>query len=159
MPYNIVLWGVLFHITESMPSPAPVLGWLKKGGAPFDWEDDTAPRWILSLLSKKFLFIFLLSCIEIQWHPSSAMMNANTFFHIYCSIPLKALVAYRLHVGSFTGEANDIDERSRGTFLGVIEKIPHLLSLGMFVFFNFLFTHDDSTMNCTHVWFIPIRLK
>lgn len=82
------------------------------------------------------------------------MMNANTFFHIYCSIPLKALVAYRLHVGSFTGEANDIDERSRGTFLGVIEKIPHLLSLGMFVcffFFDFLFTHDDSTMNCTHV--------
>lgn len=60
-------------------------------------------------------------------------------------------MAYRLHVGSFTGEANDIDERSRGTFLGVIEKIPHLLSLGMFVFFNFLFTHDDSTMNCTHV--------
>lgn len=90
--------------------------------------------------------------IDIQWHSCSAMINANTFFNIYHSIPLKALVAYRLHVGSFTGEASDIDERSRGTFLGVIEKIPHLLSLGMFVLFHhFLFTHDDSTMNCTHV--------
>jgi len=73
------------------------------------------------------------------------MMNANTFFHIYCSIPLKALVAYRLHVGSFTGEANDIDERSRGTFLGVIEKIPHLLSLGVnAVFIQPLLTWDES---------------
>lgn len=49
----------------------------------------------------------------------------------FCSrIPLETLVAYRLHVGTFTGEAENVDETSRGTFLGVLEKIPYLRSLG-----------------------------
>lgn len=29
-----------------MPSPAPVLGWLKKESSPFDWEDDAALRYV-----------------------------------------------------------------------------------------------------------------
>lgn len=39
-------------------------------------------------------------------------------------------MAYRLHVYEFTGEADDVSDDSRGTFLGVSEKVPHLLKLG-----------------------------
>ena len=39
-------------------------------------------------------------------------------------------MAYRLHVGTFTGEADDVDDVSRGTFLGVLKKVPHLRKLG-----------------------------
>lgn len=39
-------------------------------------------------------------------------------------------MAYRLHVGTFTSEADDVDDVSRGTFLGILKKVPHLLKLG-----------------------------
>lgn len=39
-------------------------------------------------------------------------------------------MAYRLHVGAFTGEADDVDNLSRGTFLGVLKKVSHLRRLG-----------------------------
>jgi len=45
-------------------------------------------------------------------------------------------VAYRLHVGTFTGEADDVNNVSRGTFLGVLEKVPHLLRLGGYLYSN-----------------------
>jgi len=43
-------------------------------------------------------------------------------------------VAYRLHVGTFTGEADDVNDVSRGTFLGILEKVPHLLKLGGYLY-------------------------
>ncbi|KAG0562914.1 hypothetical protein KC19_9G182500 [Ceratodon purpureus] len=46
-------------------------------------------------------------------------------------ISLEALVAYRLHVGAFTSEAEDVENVSRGTFLGVLKKVPHLRRLGV----------------------------
>lgn len=39
-------------------------------------------------------------------------------------------MVYRLNVGTFTGEANDVDDVSHGTFLGVLKKVPHLRRLG-----------------------------
>lgn len=64
----------------------------------------------------------------------------------FCSrIPLETLVAYRLHVGTFTGEAENVDETSRGTFLGVLEKIPYLRSLGVnAVILQPIFAWDES---------------
>lgn len=42
------------------------------------------------------------------------------------------LVIYELHVRGFTQRSNSgIDEKRRGTFLGVIDKIPYLQSLGV----------------------------
>jgi glycogen operon protein len=41
-------------------------------------------------------------------------------------------VVYELHVGNFTGHpSSGIAEDARGTFAGVVQKIPHLLDLGV----------------------------
>jgi len=46
--------------------------------------------------------------------------------------PLSQSVIYEMHVGGFTRHPNSgLDPKIRGTFAGVIEKIPHLLSLGV----------------------------
>jgi hypothetical protein len=39
-------------------------------------------------------------------------------------------VAYRLNVGSFTGESSGLTEDLQGTFLGLIEKVPHFHTMG-----------------------------
>lgn len=46
------------------------------------------------------------------------------------SIPLNKLIIYEAHVRSFT-EHPSSQVQHRGTFLGLIEKIPHLLELGI----------------------------
>lgn len=46
------------------------------------------------------------------------------------SIPLNKLIIYEAHVRSFTQHPSS-QVRHRGTFLGLIEKIPHLLELGV----------------------------
>uniref|UniRef100_A0A1U8Q6M4 Isoamylase 3, chloroplastic isoform X2 n=1 Tax=Nelumbo nucifera TaxID=4432 RepID=A0A1U8Q6M4_NELNU len=48
------------------------------------------------------------------------------------SIPEKDLVIYEMNVRSFTAdESSGLDPDIRGSYLGVIEKIPHLLELGI----------------------------
>lgn len=42
-------------------------------------------------------------------------------------------MAYRLHVGCFTGEADDLEESLQGTFLGLLEKVSQLHRLGKFL--------------------------
>ncbi|CAH9085727.1 unnamed protein product [Cuscuta epithymum] len=47
-------------------------------------------------------------------------------------IPEKDLVIYEMNVRAFTAdEASELDPDIRGSYLGVIEKIPHLLELGI----------------------------
>ena len=46
--------------------------------------------------------------------------------------PFSQTVIYEMHVGGFTRNPNSgVAREKRGTFAGVIEKIPHLLSLGI----------------------------
>jgi hypothetical protein len=46
-------------------------------------------------------------------------------------IPLEELIAYKLHVGGFTRDASSgVAEPARGTFLGVVEKVQHLVDMG-----------------------------
>lgn len=48
------------------------------------------------------------------------------------NIPEKDLVIYEMNVRAFTAdESSGLDPSIRGTYLGVIEKIPHLLELGI----------------------------
>ncbi|PIA47151.1 hypothetical protein AQUCO_01400091v1 [Aquilegia coerulea] len=48
------------------------------------------------------------------------------------SIPEKDLVIYEMNVRAFTAdESSGLDPDIRGSYLGVIEKIPHLLGLGI----------------------------
>ena len=46
--------------------------------------------------------------------------------------PYSTSIIYELHIGSFTKNPNSgIEESKRGTFLGLIEKIPYLKELGV----------------------------
>ncbi|KAM3710240.1 hypothetical protein ACJW31_01G014300 [Castanea mollissima] len=48
------------------------------------------------------------------------------------NIPEKDLVIYEMNVRAFTfDESSELDPKIRGSYLGVIEKIPHLLELGI----------------------------
>ncbi|OWM80983.1 hypothetical protein CDL15_Pgr007014 [Punica granatum] len=48
------------------------------------------------------------------------------------NIPEKDLVIYEMNVRAFTAdESSGLDVNTRGSYLGVIEKIPHLLELGV----------------------------
>lgn len=48
------------------------------------------------------------------------------------NIPEKDLVIYEMNVRAFTAdESSGLDPNMRGSYLGVIEKIPHLLELGI----------------------------
>ncbi|XP_068641390.1 isoamylase 3, chloroplastic isoform X2 [Aristolochia californica] len=48
------------------------------------------------------------------------------------NIPEKDLVVYEMNVRAFTAdESSGVDPEKRGSYLGVIEKIPHLLELGI----------------------------
>ncbi|KAJ7958969.1 putative Isoamylase [Quillaja saponaria] len=47
-------------------------------------------------------------------------------------VPEKDLVVYEMNVRAFTrDESSELDPEIRGSYLGVIEKIPHLLELGI----------------------------
>lgn len=44
---------------------------------------------------------------------------------------MQELIAYKLHVGGFTRDASSgVGEQFRGTFLGVVEKVQHLVDMG-----------------------------
>ncbi len=46
--------------------------------------------------------------------------------------PYSTSIIYEMHVGGFTRNSNSgIDENKRGTYLGIIEKIPYLKELGI----------------------------
>jgi hypothetical protein len=40
---GFILWWDGCLLAEDLPSPAPVLGWLKKEKLPFDWGDEIPP--------------------------------------------------------------------------------------------------------------------
>src|SRR5205085_5946364 len=47
-------------------------------------------------------------------------------------IPFAQTVIYEMHVGGFTHNANSgITDAKRGTYAGLIEKIPYLIDLGI----------------------------
>jgi glycogen operon protein len=48
------------------------------------------------------------------------------------NLPFKGSVIYEMHVGGFTAHpSSGLPEKKRGTYAGVIEKIPHLKDLGI----------------------------
>nr|KAJ0186870.1 hypothetical protein LSAT_V11C900486430 [Lactuca sativa] len=48
------------------------------------------------------------------------------------NIPEKDLVVYEMNVRAFTADkSSGVEENLRGSYLGIIEKIPHLLELGI----------------------------
>jgi glycogen operon protein len=50
----------------------------------------------------------------------------------YPRIPLASTVIYEMHVGGFTRRDNSgVSPKNRGTYAGLIEKIPYLLGLGI----------------------------
>ncbi|CAI9753532.1 unnamed protein product [Fraxinus pennsylvanica] len=52
--------------------------------------------------------------------------------YVLPNIPEKDLVIYEMNVRAFTAdESSGLDSKIRGSYLGVIEKIPHLLELGI----------------------------
>ncbi|XP_024515414.1 isoamylase 2, chloroplastic isoform X1 [Selaginella moellendorffii] len=61
-------------------------------------------------------------------------------------IPLEQVVAYRLDVAGFTSHSScGLDERLRGTFLGLVEKISHFQSLGVnTIIVRPIFSYDRS---------------
>lgn len=70
---------------------------------------------------------------EIPYSPKAAPITKESFdWHSDkpLLIPLKDLIIYEMHVRGFTNDQSS-NVKSPGTFLGVIEKIPHLVDLGV----------------------------
>jgi isoamylase len=70
--------------------------------------------------------------------------------------PLSQSVIYEMHVGGFTRHpSSGVDPAIRGTFAGVIEKIPHLLSLGVTtveLLPVFQFDPQDAPLGLSNYW-------
>jgi isoamylase len=67
------------------------------------------------------------------YHPLGEIIEENTFDWENIpspQIPLNDLIIYEMHVRGFTCDSSS-DVKYPGTFLGVIEKIPYLLELGV----------------------------
>ncbi|XP_020111009.1 isoamylase 3, chloroplastic isoform X1 [Ananas comosus] len=72
--------------------------------------------------SSKFLGTFDFVCSSFDWGPDYKLPN----------IPEADLVIYEMNVRAFTAdESSGLDVDIRGSYLGVIDKIPHLLELGI----------------------------
>ncbi|XP_057973626.1 isoamylase 3, chloroplastic isoform X2 [Malania oleifera] len=70
----------------------------------------------------KFLGTYDFSCLPFDWGNNYKLPN----------IPEKDLVIYEMNVRAFTvDESSRLDPDIRGSYLGVIEKMPHLLELGV----------------------------
>ncbi|KAJ0984614.1 hypothetical protein J5N97_002970 [Dioscorea zingiberensis] len=70
----------------------------------------------------KFLGTFDFCSLPFDWGPNYKLPN----------IPETDLVIYEMNLRSFTAdESSGLDLSIRGSYLGVIEKIPHLLELGI----------------------------
>ncbi|CAN6466920.1 unnamed protein product [Victoria cruziana] len=70
----------------------------------------------------KFFGTFDFESLPFDWGEDYKLPN----------IPEKDLIIYEMNVRSFTADASSgLDPHIRGSYLGVIEKIPHLLELGV----------------------------
>ncbi|OUZ99592.1 Glycoside hydrolase [Macleaya cordata] len=70
----------------------------------------------------KFLGTYDFTSLPFDWGNNYKLPN----------IPEKDLVIYEMNVRAFTAdESSGLDPNIRGSYLGVIEKIPHLLELGI----------------------------
>ncbi|KAK4428619.1 Isoamylase 3, chloroplastic [Sesamum alatum] len=70
----------------------------------------------------KFFGTYDFDCLPFDWGENYKLPN----------IPEKDLVIYEMNVRAFTAdESSGLDPEIRGSYLGVIEKIPHLLELGI----------------------------
>ncbi|XP_052201670.1 isoamylase 3, chloroplastic isoform X2 [Diospyros lotus] len=81
-------------------------------------------RWFGDSSNKmaKFFGTYDLNSLPFNWGDNYKFPN----------IPEKDLVIYEMNVRAFTAdESSGLDPRIRGSYLGVIEKIPHLLELGI----------------------------
>lgn len=65
------------------------------------------------------------------------------------SIPMEEMVVYRMDVARFTaGESSGVADVFRGTFLGVVEKVDHLVSLGVNTLILQPIAAYDETQGC-----------
>lgn len=64
---------------------------------------------------------------------------------VHPQLPMEKLVVYHLNVGNFTeDESSELPENVAGAFAGVIEKLPHLKSLGVnAILLEPIFTFDE----------------
>lgn len=70
----------------------------------------------------KFFGTYDFSSLPFNWGDNYKLPN----------IPEKDLIIYEMNVRAFTAdESSGLDSSIRGSYLGVIEKIPHLLELGV----------------------------
>nr|XP_043614730.1 isoamylase 3, chloroplastic isoform X1 [Erigeron canadensis] len=70
----------------------------------------------------KFYGTYDFSSLSFDWGDNYSLPN----------IPEKDLVVYEMNVRAFTADkSSGLEENIRGSYLGVIEKIPHLLELGI----------------------------
>lgn len=70
---------------------------------------------------------------QASYHPSGLILPLQNFDWENdhpLQIPVKDLIIYEMHVRGFTQDPSS-KVKAPGTFLGVIEKIPHLLELGI----------------------------
>ncbi|KAI9106702.1 hypothetical protein K1719_022230 [Acacia pycnantha] len=75
-----------------------------------------------SMKLSKFLGTYDFDSLPFDWGENDKLPN----------IPEKDLVIYEMNVRAFTiDESSELDNDIRGSYLGVIEKIPHLLELGI----------------------------
>ncbi|URE39115.1 Carbohydrate-binding module 48 (Isoamylase N-terminal domain) [Musa troglodytarum] len=81
-------------------------------------------KWFGDVANKmsKFLGTYDFESMPFDWGPDYKLPN----------IPETDLVIYEMNVRAFTAdESSGLDPDVRGSYLGVIEKIPHLLELGI----------------------------
>ncbi|XP_064981661.1 isoamylase 3, chloroplastic-like isoform X1 [Musa acuminata AAA Group] len=81
-------------------------------------------KWFGDVANKmsKFLGTYDFESMPFDWGPDYKLPN----------IPETDLVIYEMNVRAFTAdESSELDPEVRGSYLGVIEKIPHLLELGI----------------------------
>ncbi|CAA0843322.1 Isoamylase 3- chloroplastic [Striga hermonthica] len=70
----------------------------------------------------KFFGTYDFDCSPFDWGPNYKLPNIHE----------KDLVIYEMNVRAFTAdESSGLDPNIRGSYLGVIEKIPHLVELGV----------------------------
>ncbi|KAE9457384.1 hypothetical protein C3L33_10706, partial [Rhododendron williamsianum] len=70
----------------------------------------------------KFFGTYDFSSLPFNWGDNYKLPN----------IPEKDLIIYEMNVRAFTAdESSGLDPSKRGSYLGIIEKIPHLLELGI----------------------------
>ncbi|KAL1344655.1 hypothetical protein HN51_018523 [Arachis hypogaea] len=76
----------------------------------------------ISMKLFKFLGTYDFDSLPFDWGENCKLPN----------IPEKDLVIYEMNVRAFTSdESSGLENNIRGSYLGVIEKIPHLLELGI----------------------------